>query len=93
MKLHHFAEPRPFLRLVRTNAGALEAEAWSDDLDPPAPKRTLASFRAPRNVRRTEPRRCAWTLTCDSWCRVAGGSGETHEITPTETRLLEEGFC
>lgn len=31
-------------------------------------------------------------LVSESWCRVAEGSGERHEITPTGSRLVEEGF-
>jgi hypothetical protein len=31
-------------------------------------------------------------LISESFCRVVGGSGQRHEITATETRLLEEGF-
>lgn len=31
-------------------------------------------------------------LITESFCRVAGGSGQRHEITTTGTRLVEEGF-
>lgn len=31
-------------------------------------------------------------LIAESWCRVAGGSGQRHAITTNEVRLLEEGF-
>lgn len=31
-------------------------------------------------------------LVSESWCRVVGGSGQRHEITPTGSRLVEEGF-
>ena len=34
-----------------------------------------------------------WGLDCESWCRVAGGSGQRHRITADETTLVEEGFC
>ena len=32
------------------------------------------------------------TLTVESWCRVVGGSGQRHVITPDRTELVEEGF-
>lgn len=31
-------------------------------------------------------------LTSESWCRIAGGSGQRHEITPDGSRLVDEGF-
>lgn len=31
-------------------------------------------------------------LISESWCRVAGGSGQRHEITSAGSRLVEEGF-
>ena len=31
-------------------------------------------------------------LVAESWCRVVGGSGQRHEITPAGSRLVEEGF-
>lgn len=31
-------------------------------------------------------------LVSESWCRVAGGSGQRHEITSQGSRLVEEGF-
>ncbi len=31
-------------------------------------------------------------LISESWCRVAGGSGQRHEITSEGSRLVEEGF-
>ena len=31
-------------------------------------------------------------LVTESWCRVAGGSGQRHEITVTGATLVEEGF-
>jgi hypothetical protein len=31
-------------------------------------------------------------LVSESWCRVVGGSGQRHEITSDETKLLDEGF-
>jgi hypothetical protein len=31
-------------------------------------------------------------LVTESWCRVAGGSGQRHEITSSETKLVDEGF-
>lgn len=31
-------------------------------------------------------------LASDSWCRIAGGSGQRHEITSEGSRLVEEGF-
>ena len=35
----------------------------------------------------------SWYLTCESWCRVAGGSGQRHRITAEATVLTEDGFC
>lgn len=32
------------------------------------------------------------TLTVESWCRIFGGSGQRHVITPNSTELVEEGF-
>ena len=32
------------------------------------------------------------TLISESWCRVAGGSGQRHEITASGSRLVDEGF-
>lgn len=32
------------------------------------------------------------TLTVESWCRVVGGSGQRHIITPDSTELVEVGF-
>lgn len=32
------------------------------------------------------------TLTVESWCRVFGGSGQRHVITPNSTELVEVGF-
>lgn len=31
-------------------------------------------------------------LVSESWCRVMGGSGQRHEITSDEAKLVEEGF-
>jgi hypothetical protein len=31
-------------------------------------------------------------LEVESWCRVVGGSGQRHEITPEGSALVEEGF-
>ncbi len=31
-------------------------------------------------------------LISESWCRVAGGSGQRHEITSAGSRLMAEGF-
>ena len=31
-------------------------------------------------------------LISESWCRVAGGSGQRHEITSLGSRLVDEGF-
>ncbi|WP_207063823.1 hypothetical protein [Motiliproteus sp. SC1-56] len=31
-------------------------------------------------------------LVTESWCRVVGGSGQRHEITPNGTTLTEDGF-
>lgn len=31
-------------------------------------------------------------LVTESWCRVAGGSGQRHEITPSRADLVTEGF-
>ena len=31
-------------------------------------------------------------LISESWCRVVGGSGQRHEITSKESRLVDEGF-
>ena len=31
-------------------------------------------------------------LIAESWCRVVGGSGQRHEVTPSGSQLLEEGF-
>ena len=31
-------------------------------------------------------------LVSESWCRVVGGSGQRHEITPGGSQLVEEGF-
>ena len=31
-------------------------------------------------------------LISESWCRVVGGSGQRHEITSNESRLVDEGF-
>lgn len=33
------------------------------------------------------------TLLTESWCRVARGSGERHEITAAGSRLVDEGFA
>jgi len=33
-----------------------------------------------------------WQLIVESWCRVLGGSGLRHTITPEGSVLLEEGF-
>lgn len=29
-------------------------------------------------------------VTAQSWCRVAGGSGQHHRITPDEVRLVAD---
>lgn len=34
----------------------------------------------------------ATALVTDSWCRVAGGSGQRHLVTPEGAKLIEEGF-
>ena len=31
-------------------------------------------------------------LVSESWCRVVGGSGQRHEITPGGSQLVEDGF-
>lgn len=31
-------------------------------------------------------------LDVSSWCRVVGGSGQRHKVTPDAFELLEEGF-
>jgi hypothetical protein len=31
-------------------------------------------------------------LVTESWCRVAGGSGQRHEITAEGSKLVDEGF-
>ncbi|MGH7217945.1 MAG: hypothetical protein ACREGE_00665 [Candidatus Microsaccharimonas sp.] len=31
-------------------------------------------------------------LVADSWVRVVGGSGQTHEITPTSVTIVAEGY-
>jgi hypothetical protein len=31
-------------------------------------------------------------LVSESWCRVAEGSGQRHEITSAGSRLVAEGF-
>jgi hypothetical protein len=31
-------------------------------------------------------------LVAESWCRVAEGSGQRHEITAAGSQLVEEGF-
>ena len=31
-------------------------------------------------------------LITDSWVRIVGGSGQTHEITPTEVTITAEGY-
>lgn len=31
-------------------------------------------------------------LICESWCRVVDGSGQRHEITSNEGKLVDEGF-
>lgn len=31
-------------------------------------------------------------LIADSWVRIVGGSGQTHEITPTEVTITAEGY-
>lgn len=31
-------------------------------------------------------------LISESWCRVVGGSGQRHEITSQECKLIDEGF-
>lgn len=33
-----------------------------------------------------------YALHAESWCRICGGSGMHHRITPTEIVLIEEGF-
>jgi hypothetical protein len=32
------------------------------------------------------------TLHTESWCRIEGGSGQYHVITPDEVHLIDEGF-
>jgi hypothetical protein len=32
------------------------------------------------------------TLTCESWCRVASGSGQRHAITEEGVTLVDERF-
>jgi hypothetical protein len=32
-------------------------------------------------------------VLADSWCRVVGGSGQRHRITPDGVELLEDGLC
>jgi hypothetical protein len=31
-------------------------------------------------------------LVAESWCRVVGGSGQRHEVSPAGATLPEEGF-
>ena len=31
-------------------------------------------------------------LVSESWCRIVGGSGQRHEITPGGSQLVDEGF-
>ena len=31
-------------------------------------------------------------LTCESWCRIVGGSGQRHRVTKDAIELLDEGF-
>lgn len=31
-------------------------------------------------------------MVTESWCRICGGSGQRHVITPQTTTLVEEGF-
>lgn len=31
-------------------------------------------------------------LVTESWCRVAGGSGQRHEVTSGGSKLVAEGF-
>ncbi len=31
-------------------------------------------------------------LTCESWCRVAGGSGQRHVVSAAGSTLVDEGF-
>jgi hypothetical protein len=31
-------------------------------------------------------------LVSESWCRVAGGSGQRHVVTPAGSRMVDEGF-
>jgi ankyrin repeat protein len=33
-----------------------------------------------------------WILTCRSWMRIVGGSGQEHRISARGTRLVAEGF-
>lgn len=33
-----------------------------------------------------------YELMTDSWCRVCGGSGQTHRITAKSAELIDEGF-
>jgi len=32
-------------------------------------------------------------LLTSSWCRIAGGSGQTHKCTPEQSELIESGFA
>src|SRR5262249_47457662 len=32
-------------------------------------------------------------LAVDSWCRIVGGSGETHRVTTNGVRLVESGWA
>ena len=43
-------------------------------------------------VGRLERADSGWHLTAESWSRVVGGSGQRHEMTAHETRLVAEGF-
>ena len=39
-----------------------------------------------------ETTRVGVKLVSESWCRVAGGSGQRHEVTSAGSQLLQEGF-
>ena len=39
-----------------------------------------------------ETTRVGVKLVSESWCRVAGGSGQRHEVTSAGSQLVEEGF-
>jgi hypothetical protein len=86
--------------------GLIRARARAGELDVPAELPALAGLRATKREPAWFPvpgmyggfrywfehRPDGPMLVTESWCRVAGGSGMRHEISPTEVRLIEQGF-